>query len=112
MEAKLIAVICHEANKAYCDSIGDPSQKHWEEAADWQKQSAIKGVEFKINNPDAGDDAQHNSWMKQKIDNGWVYGEHKNESLLTHPCIVPFEELPIEQQKKDKLFAAIVTALK
>ena len=106
-----IAKICHQANKAWCEANGDFSQKNWEEAEDWQKDSAIKGVAFRINNPDSGDDAQHNSWMKEKIDDGWVYGEVKDAEAKTHPCIVPFEELPVVQRKKDTLFCAIVDSL-
>jgi hypothetical protein len=30
------------------------------------RDSAIKGVEFKLDNPDAGHDAQHNAWMADK----------------------------------------------
>lgn len=106
-----IAKVCHAANKAYCEAFGDFSQRSWEDAPDWQRQSAIKGVEFKIANPNAGDDAQHNSWLQEKVDAGWVYGEVKDAEKKTHPCIVPFKWLPLEQQKKDKLFGAIVNAL-
>lgn len=109
---KSAAVICHEANKAWCEFNGDNSQKHWEEAADWQRKSAIQGVEFRLDNPDAGEDTQHNAWMASKINDGWVYGEVKDAEAKTHPCIVPFNELPEFQQKKDKLFCAIVDALK
>ena len=107
-----IAMACHEANKVWCMSQGDQSQKHWFEAEEWQRESAIKGVEFRINNPDAGHDAQHNSWMKEKVDAGWVFGDVKDAEAKTHPCIVPFEQLPEFQQKKDALFCAIVDALK
>ena len=107
-----IAKVCHEANKAYCETEGDHSQKSWDEALDWQRQSAIAGVEFRLNNPDAGHDAQHNAWMKDKIDSGWVYGTEKDSEKKTHPCIVPYEELPEFQKKKDALFCAIVDALK
>jgi hypothetical protein len=34
--------------------------KDWDEAQQWQRDSAIKGVEFKLDNPD-GHDAQHNA---------------------------------------------------
>lgn len=107
-----IAKVCHQANKAYCEANGDDSQKDWDSAEDWQRDSAIKGVAFRINNPYAGHDAQHNSWMKEKVDAGWVYGEVKDAEAKTHPCIVPFEELPRFQQKKDSLFCAIVDALR
>jgi hypothetical protein len=107
-----IAKVCHEANKAFCEANGDMSQKHWDEAEEWQRDSAIKGVKFAIDNPGALASAQHNAWMKDKVDAGWIYGPEKNADLKVHPCIVPFEELPVFQQKKDHMFKAIVNALK
>lgn len=107
-----IAAVCHEANKEWCAVHNDNSQKTWIEAEEWQRESAINGVLFRLDNPNAGSDAQHNSWMKEKVDGGWVFGEEKNAELKTHPCIVPFEQLPEFQQKKDALFCAIVDALK
>lgn len=107
-----IATICHEANKAWCEVNDDTTQRSWKHAEQWQRDSAIKGVEFRINNPDAGHDAQHNSWMKEKVDGGWVYGDVKDADKKTHPCIVPFDQLPEFQRKKDALFCAIVDALK
>jgi hypothetical protein len=107
-----IAMVCHKANRSWCQANGDDTQKSWEEAEPWQRESAIKGVEFRIANPDAGEDAQHNAWSKDKMDAGWVYGEVKDAEKKTHPCLVEFEFLPEFQQKKDKLFCAIVDALK
>jgi hypothetical protein len=108
----IIAMVCHEANRVWCMSEGDYSQKHWNETEEWQRDSAIKGVEFRLNNPDAKHDAQHNAWMEEKINNGWVHGIIKDAEKKTHPCLVPFELLPLFQQKKDALFCAIVDALK
>jgi len=107
-----IAKACHEANRVWCQANGDFSQSHWDDAEKWQRDSAISGVAFKLNNPDAKEDAQHNAWMQEKISDGWVYGEVKDTVKKTHPCIVPFEQLPEFQQKKDALFCAIVNALK
>jgi hypothetical protein len=58
-----------------------------------------KRVELSLTNPNAGHDAQHNAWMADKIADGWVYGEEKNEMLKTHHCIVPFEKLPESNRK-------------
>ncbi|KKN20218.1 hypothetical protein LCGC14_0938000 [marine sediment metagenome] len=107
-----IAKICHQANKAWCESDGDFSQKNWLEAEEWQRESAIKGVAFRLNNPIAEKSAQHNAWLNDKVSTGWVYGEVKDAKAKTHPCIVPFYELPAFQQRKDILFCAIVDALK
>ena len=107
-----IAIMCHQANKAWCELNGDTSQKDWYEAEDWQRESAINGVRFRLTNPTAGKDAQHNAWMEEKIEQGWKFGEVKDAEAKTHPCIVAFEELPEFQQKKDALFCSIVDALK
>jgi hypothetical protein len=107
-----IAQVAHEINRTYCTAIGDYSQLPWDSAPDWQKASALLGVTFHIENPDAGPDASHNSWMDQKVNEGWVYGEVKDAEAKTHPCIVPFNELSKEQQAKDYLFRQVVHSLK
>lgn len=107
-----IAKVCHEANRAYCESIGDNTQPTWENAPDWQKQSAINGVKFHLENPNAQPCDSHNSWLKEKQESGWKYGEVKNPETKEHPCFVPYEQLPLEQQKKDALFISVVHSLK
>lgn len=106
-----VAQICHEANRALCAGMGDDSQLPWAEAPEWQKESAIKGVNFCLDNPDAPASANHESWSKQKTEDGWVYGEVKNAEQKTHPCLVEFKHLPQLQQAKDYLFKAIVGSL-
>jgi hypothetical protein len=108
-----IARVTHEANRAWCLALGDRSQLTWDDAPDWQKDSARAGVQFHLDNPDAGDNASHDNWMAQKIADGWVYGDEKDPqaSPPTHPCLVPFEELPNVQQIKDALFRSIVHAI-
>lgn len=103
-----IASFCHEMNRIWCEANGDHSQKTWEEAEQWQKESAIAGVRFALNNPDAPISAQHDAWMADKIADGWVYGEIKDAEKKTHPCLVPFDELPVFQQKKDEIFRKTV----
>lgn len=112
MIVKQIAQVAHEINKAYCESIGDNSQPSWEEAPEWQKSSAINGVQFHLDNPDAPPSASHESWLKQKTEEGWKYGAVKNPDKKEHPCFVPYEELPTEQKSKDYLFKQIVHSLK
>jgi hypothetical protein len=112
LEVVQIAFVCHQANKAWCLANDDKTQKHWFEAEHSQRQSAIKGVEFRLENPNAGHDAQHNSWLEEKVNDGWVFGEFKASEDKTHPCFVPFEQLPEFQKKKDALFCAIVDSLK
>jgi hypothetical protein len=107
MTPEQIALVCHEANRAYCEAHHDFTSLTWSEAG----ASAIAGVEFALANPEATPAAQHEKWMADKAAEGWIYGERKNVYLKTHPCMVPYEELPEIQRKKDALFQAIVRAL-
>lgn len=111
MKITQIARVAHEINKAYCQALGDDSQPEWESAPDWQKESAIAGVEMHLNNPNAGPESSHESWMAQKKADGWVYGEEKDPGAKKHHCMVPFHELPVEQQAKDYLFRQVVHSL-
>lgn len=111
MSTTQIAQVCHEANRAYCFVTGDASQKSWEEAEQWQRDSAVKGVEFAIANPSAPPSAQHESWVAQKVADGWKYGPVKDPEKKEHPCIIPYDGLPEFQQRKDSLFRAVVAAL-
>jgi hypothetical protein len=106
-----IARVCHEVNRAYCEALGDFSQPVWEEAEEWQRQSAFNGVEMHLQNPTAGPEQSHESWLAEKEANGWTFGEVKDAKKKTHPCMVPFSRLPVEQQAKDYIFRAIVHAL-
>src|SRR5262245_22205931 len=106
-----VARVCHEANRAWCFVNGDASQVEWAEAPAWQRESTIRGVEFALANPDAPDSAQHDAWSADKVRDGWQYGLVKDAQVKTHPCLVPFDQLPAHQQAKDRLFRAIVRAL-
>ena len=106
-----IARACHEVNRAYCQALGDTSQPAWEDAPEWQRASARLGVELHMSG-DHGPEASHESWMKQKLEEGWKYGPVKDPERKEHHCIVPFDQLPREQQVKDFLFRAVVHALK
>ena len=106
-----IAKVCHEANKALCEVAGDYSQAEWPYCAQWQRDSAISGVKFRMANMDTPAASQHAQWMYDKVRLGWTYGEEKDEEKKTHPCMLPYDELPEIQKKKDVLFIAIVKAL-
>ena len=102
------AELAHEANRLYCYVLGDFSQRPWDESPLWQIDSAKAGVRAVI--AGATSEQLHESWMKQKVDEGWVYGEVKDPAAKTHPCLVPYEDLPAAQRVKDTLFREVVTA--
>jgi hypothetical protein len=106
-----VARIAHEINRAYCNAIGDTSQKAWEDSPQWQKDSAINGVKYHLDNPFSKPEDSHNNWLSEKEKDGWKYGAVKNPERKEHPCFVPYSELPKEQQVKDHLFIAVVRTL-
>lgn len=111
-----IAIICHEANRVYCAVVmNDHSQKEWDEAPMWQRDSARAGVRFHLEAHAAGREvppsASHDSWLREKMRDGWTYGPVKDEVKKEHPCFAPYEQLPELQKRKDYLFGAIVRAL-
>lgn len=111
MAVEAIAIVCHEANRAYCATLGDSSQLHWADAPQWQRDSAINGVSFHLENPEAGPAGSHENWYRVKESEGWVYGMVKDVEAKTHPCMLPYGELPEAQRLKDLIFAGIVHAL-
>jgi hypothetical protein len=106
-----IARVCHEVNRAYCASLGDFSQPAWADAPAWQRDSAVNGVRAHLTGAVTSPEASHESWWAEKRAAGWVYGREKDPVAKTHPCCVPYAELPLEQRTKDFLFGAVVAAL-
>jgi hypothetical protein len=107
-----IAKVCHQTNKAYCEMLGDNSQVDWEQAPQWQRDSAVDGVRFNLENPDAPASLSHDNWLEEKKRDGWKYGPVKDEEKKEHPCYVAYGDLPVDQQAKDHLFKAIVAVLR
>jgi len=110
MTAYRCAKICHQANKALCESMGDNSQPEWGDAPEWQQTSAIKGVMAIAKGEVTTPEESHVSWLVEKRETGWKYGEVKDAEAKTHPCFVPYEELPDNQKVKDAVYYAIVKA--
>jgi hypothetical protein len=105
------AAAAHRANRIYCQAIGDESQHEWEDCPEWQADSAIMGAQAIADNPDLTPEQSHAGWMAQKAAEGWTFGEAKDAEKKTHPCMVPYDELPIQQRVKDEIFRAVVSGV-
>lgn len=44
----------------------------------------------------------HEVWAKSRIDEGWRYGPERNDKLKTHPCLVPYDDLPEIEKDYDR----------
>lgn len=110
--AGAIAQVCHEANRAYCLMFTDDgSQIPWEDLPPSKQASIVKGVEFLLSNPDVTPSDLHQSWVDDKIANGWKLGPKRDDGKKEHPDLVDFSKLPAAEQRKDILFEAITRAL-
>ena len=102
------AILAHEANRGYCEALGDTSQMHWEDTPEPIQNSAKDGVRQIIADPNTTPEQSHDNWCKTKVADGWVHGEVKDLDKKTHPCLVPYAELPAAQRAKDAIFGAVV----
>lgn len=47
----------------------------------------------------------HDVWSAGRISEGWTYGEERNDAKKTHPCLVPYAELPESEREYDRATA-------
>ena len=41
-------------------------------------------------------------WAKERIAQGWTYGEKRDDAKKHHPCLVVYEDLPDEEKVYDR----------
>lgn len=114
MRAAAIARVCHEANRALQRALDDPSigvAPPWGEEDPGIQASAVSGVQAILDNPGLTPEQSHEGWSAFTRADGWVYGPVKDMQAKTHPCLVPYGDLPAQDRVKDALFGAIVRAL-
>ena len=44
----------------------------------------------------------HEVWAQSRLDEGWVFGNERNDTLKTHPSLVPYDELPEIEKEYDR----------
>lgn len=44
----------------------------------------------------------HEEWAKTRIEQGWTYGEKRDDANKKHPCLVPYDELPDDEKVYDR----------
>lgn len=109
-----IARTVHEANRVLQDIFqtpGVPVAPAWEDFPEDQRAGVVRGVAAMRANPEITPEASHQSWSRDKFDNGWVWGESKDTVGKLHPNLVDYAELPENERLKDHVFSGIVHAL-
>lgn len=44
----------------------------------------------------------HEVWAKSRMEQGWTFGEERNDEKKKHPCLLPYEELFEEEKDYDR----------
>lgn len=105
-----IAQIAHELNGVIQRSLAErQASAGWEAAPEWKRRSYLAGVRLAA--AGATPEQLHEGWYDWHAGEGWTYGEVYDEDAKTHPNMVPWDELPREQQAKGRVFWATVRAL-
>ena len=105
-----IAQICHELNRSYCRTIGDPIPVAWGALPIELQKSIIHGVKAHGENPNLTPEESHQVWVCYRELQGWTWGK-RDEEKKTHPCMSSWGNLPETQRVKDRLFGAICKVL-
>ncbi|NOS89974.1 MAG: Ryanodine receptor Ryr [Methylococcaceae bacterium] len=44
----------------------------------------------------------HNHWAQQRLQEGWQYGPERDDTDKTHPCLIPYAQLPESEKAYDR----------
>lgn len=112
-----IASIAYNSMQLYYERIGrSEHQAKWTDLdGDGQKwfEDTIKSLTEKSKGNDIGMMGLffHNALAAKFLRDGWRHGDIHNESEMTTPYMMPFEELSREDQVARFLFCAVLSAL-
>jgi len=106
-----IARTVHEALRVWAEVHGQHDIPGWDEAPDWMHASTRESVLHAIEHTAPSGRTQHEQWLAQKQQGGWRYGPVKDAGARTHPLMLPYDELPEWERKKDSLINALARAL-
>lgn len=104
-----VAEACHNALREISITMGQDAPPVWEDAEAWMHETT-KGVLMDLMaNPTMTPRQIHDTWCLQKMADGWVYGPVKDQEKKTHPCLVPYMQLPLGERFKDVMFRMVAT---
>ena len=105
----IIAKVIHSANRAYVDAIGGRAVNlTWEEIREEERQGLTKAISNMIIDPQTPS-VSHEQWCLAREKDGWSKDLKYDYNRKTHPNMVPYDQLPFEEQFKDHLFMGIAS---
>lgn len=106
----LAAKVAYAVVFAYGKSIGDDVIS-WDDLSGYRKSLYLSEVRIISENPSITTEVNHVLWCSMMKKDGWKYGEKEDETIKTHPYIVPYSEMSINLQIEETLFLSAVRAV-
>lgn len=106
-----IARTVHEALRGWAAAHGQHDIPVWEDAEPWMHTATRESVVHALDHSGADSRSQHEQWLAQKEKAGWRYGPVKDPGKKTHPLMVPYDDLPDWERRKDALINALARVL-
>lgn len=44
----------------------------------------------------------HELWARERLAQGWTFGPKRDDEAKTHPCLIPYKDLPEEEKRFDR----------
>jgi len=111
MNIQQITLVCHDALRAYQETIGELPMREWRHAEEWQRGSLGAAVDSGKEKPNASAEDVHAGFCKYMTDRGWKPGKEIHAGEKTHPALFDWNNLPEEQRGKFKIVAALAGVL-
>ena len=88
----------------------------WTELPEPSRKAAVDAVQELIDWEDwyteeLTPEMAHQVWQ-ERVPLDWKYGEVYCAINKTHPCLVPFDELPYSEQVKDEVWVTVINLMK
>jgi hypothetical protein len=106
-----VAQVVHEAVRSWQRANNQPAAPAWSRAPKWMKESTLAAVTYRLAHPGAPNSAQHELWVEEKLASGWKRGKIKDGVKKTHPLMIPYDQLPLVERRKDALVSNVIDAL-
>jgi hypothetical protein len=102
---KFIAWLKHFAWLCFMEGAGQETPFYsWPPTTDVTAiKSQLDAVKFLDAHPNATPEENHNNWTYYKLKQGWTWGPEKDNEAKTHPDLIPYEQLPEIERKKDEI---------
>lgn len=94
-----LARICHEAHLALRIGLNaSADDMHFDALPQWRKDMVTRQV--RLFREGKGPREVHQAWIETMTAQGWRYGTSRNLIQKTHPDMVPYDQLPVEEKAK------------